>query len=77
MTTSRAPRKIIPHASPEISPGEVAELINNSRMLNVWKDDSALGRQGTMVYIKESARSSQGSGRFITYAKMTFNFSSS
>ena len=32
MTTSRAPSKIIPHAFPGISPGEVAELINNSKL---------------------------------------------
>lgn len=34
MTTSRAPSKIIPHAFPGILPGEVAELINNSRINN-------------------------------------------
>jgi len=34
MTTSRAPSKIIPHAFPGISPGEVAELINNSKLVN-------------------------------------------
>ncbi|MGB8215144.1 MAG: ATP-binding protein [Anaerolineales bacterium] len=34
MTTSRAPSKIIPHAFPGISPGEVAELINNSKLMN-------------------------------------------
>jgi hypothetical protein len=49
MTTDHAPGKIIPHTFPGISPGEVAELINNSKMLNVWKDDSAPGRQGTKV----------------------------
>jgi signal transduction histidine kinase len=34
MTTSRAPSKIIPHAFPGISPDEVAELINNSKLVN-------------------------------------------
>jgi signal transduction histidine kinase len=34
MTTTRAPSKIIPHAFPGISPGEVAELINNSKLMN-------------------------------------------
>ena len=34
MTTSRAPSKIIPHAFPGISPGEVAELITNSKLMN-------------------------------------------
>jgi signal transduction histidine kinase len=34
MTTSRAPSKIIPHAFPGISPSEVAELINSSRLMN-------------------------------------------
>lgn len=34
MTTSRAPSKIIPRAFPGISPGEVAELINNSKLMN-------------------------------------------
>ena len=34
MTTSRAPSKIIPHAFPGISPGEVAELIQNSKLMN-------------------------------------------
>ena len=34
MPTSRAPSKIIPHAFPGISPGEVAELINNSKLVN-------------------------------------------
>ncbi len=34
MTTSRAPSKIIPHAFPGISPGEVAELIKNSKLIN-------------------------------------------
>ena len=34
MTTSRAPSKIIPHAFPGITPSEVAELINNSKLEN-------------------------------------------
>jgi signal transduction histidine kinase len=34
MTSSRAPSKIIPHAFPGISPGEVAELIDNSKLMN-------------------------------------------
>ncbi len=34
MTTSRAPSKIIPHAFPGIPPGEVAELINSSKLMN-------------------------------------------
>jgi signal transduction histidine kinase len=34
MTTSRAPSKIIPQAFPGISPGEVAGLINNSKLMN-------------------------------------------
>ena len=34
MTTSRAPSKIIPHAFPGISPDEVAELINSSKLVN-------------------------------------------
>jgi signal transduction histidine kinase len=34
MTTSRTPSKIIPHAFPGILPGEVAELINNSKINN-------------------------------------------
>ena len=34
MTTNRAPSKIIPHAFPGISPGEVAGLINNSKLMN-------------------------------------------
>ena len=44
MTTSRLPGKIIPHAFPGVSPGEVAELINNGKLLNVRKDDSTPGR---------------------------------
>ena len=34
MTSSRAPSKIIPHAFPGILPGEVAELIDNSVIIN-------------------------------------------
>ena len=34
MTTSRAPSKIIPHAFPGIPPGEVAELISSSKLMN-------------------------------------------
>jgi signal transduction histidine kinase len=34
MTTSRAPSKIIPHVFPGIPPGEVAELINSSKLMN-------------------------------------------
>jgi signal transduction histidine kinase len=34
MTTSRLPSKIIPHAFPGISPGEVAELINNGKLMD-------------------------------------------
>jgi signal transduction histidine kinase len=34
MTTSRAPSKIIPHAFPGISPDEVSELINFSKLVN-------------------------------------------
>jgi signal transduction histidine kinase len=34
MTTSRAPSKIIPHAFPGILPGEVAELIDSSQLMN-------------------------------------------
>ncbi|HVM70311.1 MAG TPA: ATP-binding protein [Anaerolineales bacterium] len=34
MTTSRAPSKIIPKAFPGITPDEVAELINNSKLMN-------------------------------------------
>jgi signal transduction histidine kinase len=34
MTTSRAPSKIIPHAFPGITPGEVAELITNSKLMH-------------------------------------------
>ena len=34
MTTSRAPSKIIPHAFPGILPGEVAELIDNSKIMH-------------------------------------------
>lgn len=34
MTTQRAPAKIIPRAFPGITPGEVAELINNSQLKN-------------------------------------------
>jgi signal transduction histidine kinase len=34
MTTSRAPSKIIPQAFPGIPPGEVAELINSSKLMN-------------------------------------------
>jgi signal transduction histidine kinase len=34
MTTSRAPSKIIPHAFPGIAPGEVAELISSSKLMN-------------------------------------------
>jgi signal transduction histidine kinase len=34
MTSSRAPSKIIPHAFPGISPGEVNELINCSKLVN-------------------------------------------
>ena len=33
MTTSRAPSKIIPHAFPGITPGEVGGLITNSRLM--------------------------------------------
>ena len=33
MTTSRSPSKIIPHAFPGITPGEVSELINNSQLM--------------------------------------------
>ena len=33
MTTNRTPSKIIPHAFPGITPGEVAELINNSKLM--------------------------------------------
>jgi len=34
MTTSRAPSKTIPHAFPVLSPGKVAELITNSKLMN-------------------------------------------
>jgi signal transduction histidine kinase len=34
MTTNRAPSKIIPRAFPGISPGEVAELIDNGKLMN-------------------------------------------
>ncbi|MBN2385935.1 MAG: cyclic nucleotide-binding domain-containing protein [Anaerolineales bacterium] len=34
MTSSRSPAKIIPRAFPGITPGEVAELINNSQLKN-------------------------------------------
>ncbi len=34
MTTNRAPSKIIPRAFPGITPGEVAELISNSKLMN-------------------------------------------
>jgi len=44
MATSRLPSKIILHAFPGIPRGEVAELINNNKMLSVWKDESALGK---------------------------------
>ncbi len=39
MTTSRAPSKIIPHAFPGILPGEVAELINNSKLDELSRRD--------------------------------------
>jgi signal transduction histidine kinase len=38
MTSTRAPSKIIPRAFPGISPGEVAELINNSQLSNYPPD---------------------------------------
>jgi len=34
VTTSRAPSRIIPHAFPGIAPGEVAELITNSKLMH-------------------------------------------
>jgi signal transduction histidine kinase len=47
MTTSRAPSKIIPHAFPGISPGEVAELINNSKLMN-YPAETVLCRENTV-----------------------------
>ncbi|MBI4731493.1 MAG: cyclic nucleotide-binding domain-containing protein [Chloroflexi bacterium] len=44
MTTTRAPSKIIPRAFPGISPGEVAELINNSQLKN-FPPDTVLCRE--------------------------------
>lgn len=44
MTTTRAPSKIIPRAFPGISPGEVAELINNSQLKN-YPPDTILCRE--------------------------------
>jgi signal transduction histidine kinase len=56
MTTARAPSKIIPRAFPGISPGEVAELINNSKLKN-YPPDTILCREneveGTFYLILE------------------------
>jgi signal transduction histidine kinase len=47
MTTTRAPSKIIPHAFPGISPGEVSELINNSQLKN-YPPDTVLCRENAV-----------------------------
>ena len=46
-TTSRAPSKIIPHAFPGISPGKVAELINNSKLMN-YPTGTVLSRENSI-----------------------------